>query len=397
MDEKRDELPFDIDGVVVKVNSFRDQDHLGSIAKSPRWAIAYKFASRKAETLLNDIRLQVGRVGTVTPVADLRPVFLGGTTVSRASLYNEDYIRELDIRVGDTVVVEKGGDVIPKVTAVVPKKGAKRSKPFGFPPNCPECGSPIERPVGEASYFCDNYECPMQVRGRIEYWASRGAMDIERLGEAIVDQLVTGGFVKNVADLYELRKRKNELANLDRWGEKSTQNLLDGIEQSKSKPFHRVLFALGIRHVGATVAQLLADEFSSMDNLQKASRDELESVHDIGPRIAESIVRFFGDPRHAALVGRLRKAGLNLVISRRESKGPFAGKTFVLTGGLETLTRNEAKEAIERAGGRVASGVSATVDVVIVGLDAGSKLDKARQLGLELWDEKKFLSSVKVK
>ncbi len=395
MEEQRDKLPFDIDGVVVKVNSLSSQEILGAIAKSPRWAVAFKFTSRKAETKLEDIRLQVGRVGTVTPVAILHPVFLGGTTVSRASLYNEDYTRELDIRVGDTVVVEKGGDVIPKISAVILGKRPGNTKPFAFPHKCPECGSEIARLEGEAHYFCDNYECPMQIRGRIEHWASRGAMDIEGLGEAVVEQLVSHGFVKNVADLYSLHRKREELIALERWGEKSVQNLLGGIEKSKLKPYHRVLYSLGVRHVGAGVAGVLVDHFGSIDVLKKATHEDLESVNEIGPKIAESILLFFKDLRHLEIIERLRATGVRFNVDRKKNKGPLAGKVFVLTGIMGSMTRNRAKEMIEEAGGKVAATVSKQVDVVIAGEEAGSKLDKARRLGINVWDEKKFLSLIK--
>jgi len=394
-EEKRDSLPFDIDGIVVKVDALQQQQKLGQIAKSPRWAIACKFASRKAETPLLAIRLQVGRVGTITPVADVEPVFIGGTTVSRASLYNEDYIRELDIRVGDTVVVERGGDVIPKITSVILKKGKKRSKPFRFPRHCPECGSKLVRPEGEANYFCENSECPMQIRGRIEHWAMRGAMDIERLGEAVVDQLVVGKFIANVADLYELHKHREELVALERWGQKSVDNLLEGIEASKDRPFHRVVYALGIRHVGSGIAPILVDHFPNIDELMNASSDDLETVHEIGPKIAESVVAFFGDKHNRAMVGRLKKAGIRLAAGKKQEGGLFHGKLFVLTGGLSSLTRDRAKEMIEEEGGRVASGVSKNVNIVIVGADAGSKLEKAQKLGIELWDEDEFLKKLK--
>jgi DNA ligase (NAD+) len=392
MEEKRDSLPFDIDGVVVKVDSLKQQETLGAIAKSPRWAIAGKFTSRKAETKLNDIRFQVGRVGTVTPVAELEPVFLGGTTVSRASLYNEDYIHELDIRIGDWVIVEKGGDVIPKVTGVLKAKRPKNAKPFSFLKKCPECGSLLIRPDGEANYFCENDECPKQIRGRIEHWAMRGSMDIEGLGEAVVDQLVAHGFIKNVADLYDLHKHTEELIELERWGEKSVQNLLDGIEQSKQKPYHRVLYALGIRHVGAGVAQLLADNFPTIDDLMNARSEDLENVYEIGPKISESIVRYCKEIRHQSIITRLKEAGLKFSSEKKKVKGKLSGKTFVLTGTLSAFTRDQAKNLIEEQGGRVTSSVSKNVDVVVVGEDAGSKLDKAQKLGIELWDEKKFSS-----
>ncbi len=393
-EEKRDALPNDIDGVVVKVDSLAQQERLGAIAKSPRWAIAFKFASRKATTRLKGITLQVGRVGTITPVAELEPVFVGGTTVSRATLHNEDYIRELDIYPGDVVVVEKGGDVIPKVSGVVLEHRASGSKPFAMPKTCPACGSKIFRPAGEANYYCENGECPAQIKGRIEHFAHRGAMDIEGLGEAVVDQLVELGFIKNYADLYELHKKRDQLVDLERWGEKSVENLLNAIEKSKEKPFWRVLFAIGIRHVGAGMAQLVAASFPSMKKLMEATREELESVQGIGPRIAESIIRFFADKHNRKLVERLKKAGLKMeeqhICVRTDT--PFAGKTFVLTGTLSAMTRHEAKERIEQLGGKVASSVSSKTDYVVVGEEAGSKLTKARELGIETLDEGRFLA-----
>ncbi|HEV8539305.1 MAG TPA: NAD-dependent DNA ligase LigA, partial [Bacteroidota bacterium] len=393
-EEKRESLPFDIDGIVVKLDSLAQQEHLGAIAKSPRWAIAAKFASRSAETRLVGVTFQVGRIGTVTPVAELEPVFVGGTTVSRASLYNEDYVRELGIRVGDTVVVEKGGDVIPKVTSVVLSRRPKSSRRLSFPLKCPECGTKLVRPEGEANYFCENDECPKQIRGRIEHWSMRGAMDIEGLGEAIVDQLVSHDFVKNVADLYGLHANEEELVSLERWGEKSVQNLLESIESSKQRPFHRVLFALGIRHVGAGVVTVLCEHFLSIDALKSATREDLESVHEIGPKIAESVLRYFGDRRHVRMIERLKKAGLHFQVEGKKVDGKLGGKTFVLTGSLASMTRDHAREIIEAQGGRVAASVSKNVDAVIAGEEAGSKLTKARELGIDVWDEKKFLTTI---
>lgn len=396
-EEQRARVPYDIDGIVVKVDSLRQQERLGAIAKSPRWAIAFKFAARKQETILKEIKLQVGRVGTITPVAELEPVFVGGSTVSRATLHNEDYIKELDIRVGDTVVVEKGGDVIPKVSAVVSGKRKPGSKPFSMPGKCPECGSRISRPAGEANYYCENTECPAQVKARIEHFAGRGAMDIDGMGEAVVDQLVESGFIRNCADIYELHKKRGELLKLERWGEKSVQNLLDAIEESKKRPFSRVLFALGIRHVGAGVAQLLVKHFRSLDELIEALQGGLEKVQGIGPQIAESIARFFGDSHNRTLVGRLRKAGLQFEGSASRSTGStvVAGKTFVLTGTLSSMSREEAKERIEALGGKVSSSVSRNTDYVIAGDDAGSKLQKAKQLRVKTLNEHQFLELVK--
>lgn len=392
---RRDLLPYDIDGVVVKVDSLRHQEILGNIAKSPRWAIAFKFTSRKAETVLQGIKLQVGRIGTITPVAKLQPVFLGGTTVSRATLHNVDYINELDLRVGDTVIVEKGGDVIPKVSGIVPERRQGASQPFVMPNACPECGSRIYRPEGEANYFCENAECPAQVKGRIEHFAHRGAMDIEGLGEAVVEQLVGLGLVRSYADLYSLQKHKQILMELDRWGEKSVQNLLEAIEKSKKQPFHRVLFALGIRHVGQGVAQVIAENFPSMDALQNATVEDLQTVNAIGPKIAESIGHFFREKHNREIIRRLKNAGVTLQASARKPAGKLRGRIFVLTGTLPSYGREQARQLIEKHGGKVASAVSSNVDVVLAGEDAGSKLKKARQLGIQIISEEEFLKMFK--
>ncbi|MEX0736860.1 MAG: NAD-dependent DNA ligase LigA [Bacteroidota bacterium] len=395
-EERREELPYDIDGVVVKVDLLRQQERLGSIAKSPRCAIAFKFAARKATTTLKGITLQVGRVGTITPVAELEPVFVGGSTVSRATLHNEDYIRDLDIRTGDTVVVEKGGDVIPKVSAVLAERRKAGSKRFVMPKTCPVCGSKIFRPPEEANYYCENSECPAQVKGRIEHFAHRGAMDIEGLGEAIVDQLVGLGLVRNYTDLYKLAGKKKQLLELDRWGEKSVENLLNAIEESKKKPFARVLFAMGIRHVGAGVARLVVSRFTSIDQLMEAPKEELEQVQGIGPRIAESIARFFSESHNKKIVQKLREAKVQLEEKQKKegNNASLAGKTFVLTGTLAGFSREEARQKIEAMGGKVTSSVSKKTDYVVVGEEAGSKLDKARELGVQTLDEKAFVRLV---
>lgn len=391
---KREMLPYDIDGVVIKVDSLQFQSQLGAIAKSPRWAIAAKFASRKAETKLEDILLQVGRVGTITPVAALAPVFIGGTTVSRASLYNEDYIRELDIRIGDIVVVERGGDVIPKVTSVVKQERLRGAKPFIFPQTCPACGSILSRPPEEVNYFCDNFECPKQIRERIEHWASRGAMDIRGLGDRVIDRLVEHGFISNVADLYQLHKQESKLIALERWGETSVRNLLQGIEQSKKKPYERVLFGLGIRHVGPGVVTVLSEAYPSIDRLSAASFDDLLNVNEIGPKIAQSVISFFEEKHNMKMLSRLRASGLIFTLETRSAgaKGPLSGKTFVLTGTLDSMTRDEARDRLEKLGGRVAAGLSKTIDILIIGGDPGSKVDRARTLGIEMWDEETFLA-----
>ncbi len=394
-EEKRESLPYDIDGIVVKVDSLRQQETLGTIAKSPRWAVAFKFASRKGQTRLKGIALQVGRVGTVTPVAELEPVFVGGTTVSRATLHNIDYINELDLRIGDTVVVEKGGDVIPKVSGIVPSLRPEGTTAFVMPATCPACGSKIYRDEGEANYFCENAECPAQVRGRIEHFAHRGAMDIEGLGEAAVETLVTMNLVKNVADLYTLQAKKKTLVAIERWGEKSTQNLLDGIAGSKRQPFHRVIFALGIRHVGAGVAKVLAESYPSMDALSAATEEELHLTPQVGPKIAESIVHFFADRHNREIVRRLKEAGLMMTGASRAKKATLVGKTFVLTGTLPSYTREEAGRIIEENGGKVVSSVSKNTSYVLAGEDAGSKLTKARSLGITVLSESEFKKMIR--
>ena len=394
-EERRDSLPYDIDGIVVKVDSLRQQETLGTIAKSPRWAVAFKFASRQAQTRLKGIALQVGRVGTVTPVAELEPVFVGGTTVSRATLHNLDYIRELDLRIGDTVVVEKGGDVIPKVSGTVPSLRPEGTAPFVMPASCPACGSRIYREEGEANYFCENAECPAQVQGRIEHFAHRGAMDIEGLGEAAVATLVSLKLVRNAADLYSLAGRKRTLVGLERWGERSTQNLLDAIAESKKQPFRRVLFGLGIRHVGTGVAKVLAESYASIDALAQATEEELHLTPQVGPKIAESIVHFFADKHNREIVRRLKEAGVAMTGTQGVKKGTLTGKTFVLTGTLSSCTREEASRLIEENGGKVVSSVSRNTSFLLAGADAGSKLTRARELGIAVISEDEFTKLIR--
>jgi DNA ligase (NAD+) len=393
---RRDELPYEIDGVVVKVDVLAQQERLGMISKSPRWAIAYKFEARTARTNLDGITLQVGRLGTVTPVAELRPVFLAGSTISRATLHNADFITEKDIRIGDTVVIEKGGDVIPKVNEVVLEERPDDAVPYIFPHTCPcPLETPLHRPEGEANYYCEHAECPWQIRGRIQHFASRTALDIGGLGEKVVDQLVALGWLRSYADIYDLHERRDEIAALVRWGEKSADNLLEGIEQSKERPYARVLFGIGIRHVGATVAKVLAYEFNTIDKLMGATEEELTAANEIGPRIAESVARFFADLGNHELIERLRRAGLQMEgpekpVAVIDTDSPIAGKTFVLTGTLPTYTREEASAIIEARGGKVTSSVSKKTDFVLAGADAGSKLEKAEKLGVAVIDEAEF-------
>ena len=394
-EEKREELPYEIDGVVVKVNSVKYQRNLGSIAKSPRWAVAYKFKAKQAETRLNKIFWQVGRTGTLTPVADLEPVFLAGSTISRATLHNIEEIERKDIREGDYVIIEKGGDVIPKVVHVITKKRGKDSVITIPPQNCPVCNSKLIRPEGEVAIYCENNTCPAQVKGKIEHFASRGAMDIEGLGKAIIDQFVDYNFLKSYADIYDLHKHKNELIALERFGEQSINNLLSAIEESKNRPFEKVLFALGIRFVGAGAAQKLARHFKNIDNLLKASEEDIENIHEIGPSISVSIKKFFATSDNLEIINRLRKAGLKFAIeSTGETSEALRDFTFVLTGTLEKFTRDEAKEMIQQKGGKVTGSVSKNTSYLVVGENAGSKLDKAEKLGIKILNEDEFLSLI---
>lgn len=388
-DELRHELPYATDGVVVKVNEEKYRDKLGSTSKAPRWAISYKFEADQATTILESITLQVGRLGSITPVAELKAVELAGTTVKRASLHNEDEIVRKDIRPGDTVVVEKAGEIIPQVLSVVNPDRKNRSAPFKMPDNCPACGEPLVKFEGEVKWRCVNQECPPQVRERIIHFASRDAMDIEGLGEAVVDQLVDAGLISSYADLYTLETE--DILPLERMAEKSAQNLIDAIKASKQQPFHRVLYAIGIRFVGKTVAKDLASAYSSLDALMEASTEELEQVDSIGPKIAESTTSFFKIPSNIEIVDELKKAGLQFEAEKDQQKSnKLEGKTFVLTGSLPTLTRKEATEWIEKHGGKTTSSVSSNTDFLLAGDSAGSKLTKAEKLGIRVIDEATF-------
>ncbi len=391
-EEHREELPYEIDGAVIKVNSIAQQKKLGAVAKSPRWAVAFKFKAEQTTTKLNNIIWQVGRTGALTPVAVLEPVFLAGSTISRATLHNIEEIERKDIRIGDTVVIEKGGDVIPKVTAVVEEKRSPESKPVKPPEYCPVCGSKVFNPADEVGIYCVNSECPAQIKGRLIHFASRNAMDIEGLGESLVDQLVDLNFLKSFPDIYSLKEKRAELISIERLGEKSVDNLLTAIEKSKNQPFHRALFALGIRFVGAGVALKLANHFGSMDKLMKASKEELESVADIGERISESLINYFRDERNRQMIEKLKAAGLRFETQKPlTSLNNLTGKSFVLTGSLNSMSRNEAKEKIIERGGKFVSSVSFKTDYVVVGENPGSKFDKAKKLGVKIINEQEFL------
>jgi DNA ligase (NAD+) len=426
LDKVRNNFPYETDGAVIKLNSFEQQRRVGATAKAPRWAIAYKYAPEQAETKLKAITIQVGRTGALTPVAELEPVFLAGSTISRATLHNEDYIREKDIRIGDTVVIEKAGEVIPAVVSVVLKKRAGGEKNFHFPKTCPECGSKISRSIRRGEFIrkdelhespiskdedgdsrssslpdedenvvwrCINPDCPAQVRGRLEHWCSRGVMDIEGGGEVLVAQLAKSELVHDVADLYRLKLEP--VAALERMGEKSAKNFIDALAASKSRDLWRLLFGLGILHVGAGVAKSLGKHFATLDDIFAATAEQLTETEDIGEVIAQSIVQWHSDVRNKKLIERLRDAGLNFkseLYQPQAVAGPFAGKTFVLTGTLPTLTREEATARIESLGGKVSGSVSKKTDFVVAGEDAGSKLDKAQKLGVKIISEKEFLA-----
>lgn len=392
-DNLRHELPYETDGVVIKINQTHLRDQLGSTSKFPRWAIAYKFEAEQATTIINNISLQVGRLGTITPVAELDPVLLAGTTVKRASLHNEDEIHRKDIRIGDTVVVEKAGEIIPQVISVVNPDRKDRSPQFEFPKTCPACDSKLIKYEGEVAWRCINPECPPQVRIKIEHFAARDALDIEGLGESVVDQLVSENLISNYADLYDLSV--DQITPLERMAEKSAQNLIDGIASSKEQPFEKVLYALGIRFVGKTVAKDLAEAFKNLENLQSATEEELLAVDSIGPRIAESVMEFFQNEINNKVVSRLKEAGLQFVIEEKKlASNILEGKKIVITGTLPSLSRNEAKELIEKHGGKTASSVSKNTDFVLAGESAGSKLTKAQDLGIEILNEEQLISII---
>jgi DNA ligase (NAD+) len=385
-EKNRADLGYEIDGVVIKVNSAAVQRGLGYTGRAPRWAVAFKFTARAGITQVEDIRIQVGRTGKLTPVAVLTPVSIGGTTVSRATLHNADEIERLGLLIGDYVKVERGGDVIPKVVEVVEDKDHPRGhKKFRFPTHCPECNSEIVRTEGEVDYRCVNVDCPARLTGSLLHFASRGVMNIEGLGDALVAQLLNRGLVKSIADLYSLTAE--QLLSLERVGQKSADNLLEEIARSKSAGLARVLYGLGIRFVGERTAQLLAEEFGSVEALMTASREDLERVNEVGPRVSEAIREFFDEKKNRDLVHKLEKAGLTFTAEKRKKTSQLEGLTFVLTGTLPNLSREDAKARIESAGGRVSGSVSKKTNYVVAGEDAGSKLDKARELGVNVIDE----------
>jgi DNA ligase (NAD+) len=387
--EKRDQLEYEIDGVVVKVNSYALQDELGFTSKFPRWAIAYKYPARQATSVVEDIGVYVGRTGKITPVAHLQPVYLGGVTVARVTLHNEEEVARKDVRQGDTVVVERGGDVIPKVVAVVEARRPPGAEPWTPPAHCPVCGAELVKPEGEVDRRCPNASCPAQIEQRLQHFAGRSAMDIEGLGEALVHQLVERSLVKSFADLYALTLE--QLVDLERMAEKSAQNLLRQIEASKHRELHRLVFGLGIRFVGERAARLLARHFRGLDAIARATVEEIDAIYEIGPVVAQSVADWFGEAANQELVRRLAEAGVNTAeAGEAPVSQAFQGQTFVLTGGLRTMTRAEAKAAIEARGGRVTSSVSKKTSYLVHGEDPGSKLDQARELKVPCLDEEAF-------
>jgi DNA ligase (NAD+) len=383
-DAKREKLAYEIDGVVVKVNSIAIQNELGYTAKAPRWAIAYKYPARQETTLVNDIIVQVGRTGTLTPVAVLEPVQVGGVTVSRSTLHNMDEIERLELQIGDTVLIERAGEVIPHVLRVV--KPGKPRRPFRMPKHCPECGSTIHKDEDGVAYRCVNAACPAKRKESLLHFAGRHAMNIDGLGEKIVDQLVDKGLVKDVADLYSLKLE--ELAVLERMAEKSAQNLLDEVEASKKNSLARLIYALGMRFVGERTGQLLAEHFSSLEELAAGKEEALEEVPEVGPKVAASIAEFFSEPANRQLFKKLHKAGVHPTAEKRQVKSDkFAGKSFVFTGGLANRSREEAGEIVQQHGGKVSGSVSKKTDYVVVGTDPGSKYEKAKELGVTILSE----------
>jgi DNA ligase (NAD+) len=396
-DEHRHELPYETDGVVIKVNSLLQQEELGYTAKSPRWAIAYKFKTEQAVTTLEKITYQVGRTGAITPVANLKPVLLAGTIVKRASLHNADQIEKLDIREGDTVFVEKGGEIIPKIVGVDTQQRDLLSKPTTYITHCPECGTALIRQEGEAQHYCPNFSgCPPQITGRIQHFISRKAMDIEGLGSETVELLFKENLIQNYADLYSLTKE--QLLPLERMADKSAENLLQGVQRSKQIPFERVLYALGIRFVGETVAKKLAKHYQTLDRLMQATPEDLMQVDEIGERIAESVYEFFSNPDNVQLIQRLKEYGIQFQISAEELQGQtdiLQGKTFVVSGVFEKVSREELKKLIEKNGGKVSGSISSKTSWVIAGANMGpSKLEKATSLGIPIISENDFLKMI---
>ncbi len=391
MNEKRETLPYEIDGIVIKVDHLDLQTKLGEIARSPRWALAFKFQPKQETTKILDILIQVGRTGALTPVAVMEPVKVGGVEVSRATLHNQDEINKKDVRIGDTVVIQRAGDVIPEVVQAVTSKRKGTEKKFRMPSKCPVCGAEVIKE--EAIHRCIGLDCPAQLKGRIKHFASKRAMDIEGLGVKLIHQLVDKGLVKDVADLYYINKEK--LIALERMADKSAQNIIDAVEKSKTKPLSKFLYALGIRHVGETTAEDLARQFLHLDDFFRLSEEDLMEVEGVGPEVAASVHQFFGDQKNKESIELLKKAGVKVIETKVKEKGNFEGKTFVFTGTLKTYGRDEARNLIESLGGMTASSVSKKVDYVVIGEDPGSKFDKAKELGIKTLTEEEFKKMIR--
>ena len=391
--EKKEELDYEIDGMVIKVNSLSLREELGSTTRSPRWAIAYKFPAQQTTTKVCNIIVQVGRTGALTPVALLEPVRISGSVVQRATLHNEDEIKRKDVRIGDTVLVQKAGEVIPEVVKVITENRTGEEKEFVMPSECPVCGAKVFRPEGEVVSRCNSLSCPAQIKERIRHFASRNAMDIEGLGPAIIDQLVEKGLIKDISDLYFLKR--DDLISLERMAEKSADNLLDAIEKSKKKSLANLIYGLGIRYVGVHTAEVITRYYPTLDKFRKANLEELIEINEIGPKIAESIILFFNEKENLAIIERLRGAGLNFGQEEEGTKKekearPLSGKQFVLTGTLKEFTRTQVKEIISKLGGRVTGSVSKRTDYVVVGEDPGSKYQKAQKIGVPIINEEEF-------
>jgi len=392
IEQQRESLAYEIDGVVIKVNDLRLREQIGMKTRSPRWALAFKFPARQEITQVENIIAQVGRTGTITPVAIMRPVRIGGVEVRRATLHNQDEIDKKDVRIGDWVVVQRAGDVIPEVVKVIEERRTGQEKKYNLPDRCPVCGSHVVRLDGEAAHRCQNISCPAQLKESIKHFASRAAMDIEGLGDKLVDQLVEKGLINDFADLYKLTKA--QLADLERMADKSAQNIIDALDKSKRVSLERFIYALGIRFVGEHLSRLLTRHFQKLDKLQQATYDDLIGIYEIGPQVAQSVVQFFKEQRNLQTIARLLKAGIQFKAAEVQKSDKLAGKTFVLTGTLESLTRSEAEKMIETLGGHAASAVSKKTDFVVVGKDAGSKEAKARALGVKIIDEEEFKKMV---
>jgi len=395
--DKREKLSYEIDGIVIKLNDTRLRETAGEVSRHPRWAVAYKFPAHQDSTRIRDIVIQVGRTGQLTPVAELEPVEIGGVTVSRATLHNDDELKRKDVRVGDKVVIQRAGDVIPEVVSVIPEPGRKRSQPFRFPEKCPVCGSAVMRLEGEAAHYCSGISCPAQIKGQLVHFVSREGMDIGGLGFKLIDKLADAGLLKTAADLYDMRAE--QIAGLEGLGEKSAENIISAIEGSREKGFPRVLYSLGIRFVGERTSKILAERFRSIEKLRNASEEELQNLREIGPRIAGSVVSFFKNRRNIEIIERLKNAGVRLEMDESEEASGakrLTGRKFLFTGTLSKMTRGEAERIVENLGGEAVSAVSSKLDYLVVGENPGSKLEKAKKLKISILEEAAFLEMIKL-